>query len=167
MKNKNGFTMIELMIVMAIIGIMSAVIFVNMANVGTNNNLKLAGRQLSSALHLTQSYALTGKQKDPDKYPCAFKFSTKEIDGGFYYEIQYIFREVNEECGDKADFEPFEGPIKFNKVASLTENSVTFNVPHATYSAPEPETEFIFSEKGKTYKVTVFSSGVIQEGDEE
>lgn len=164
---KKGFTMVELLIVLAIMGILSAAIFMSIFKMGVSNELKLAGRQLASAISQTQTYALTGKTK-AGFYPCSFKFSTETGENGFYYRIQYIPRKINEECGEEGKgWKDFEGPIKFEKVESMTLGSVVFTVPHAKYlAANSDKTEFVLKKKNQEYKVIVYSSGLIQEGGE-
>ncbi len=172
-KNKNfkkGFTLVELLIVIAIIGIMTAVLLVSMSKGGVNNTLKVAGRQLSGALRESQNYALTGKQKEEGSYPCAFKFSVEPLADGVYYNIKYASRSINEQCGQDEGgyiFEDFVGPVKFVGVESVSVKEIIFTVPHATYTPidqdAEEQTEFIIEKKGKKYKVVIYASGRIEE----
>lgn len=169
-KFKKGFTLIELLIVIAIIGIMTAALFVSMSRSGTTNALKVAGRQLAGAIRETQNYALTGKQKDLELYPCAFRFSIDYFDDGSYYNIDYAPRSINEQCGDVSEggyvFEPFVNPVKFVGINSAEGEAVIFTVPHAKYASPDVDseyTEYTLKKKGKEYKVRVYSSGVVEE----
>ena len=172
-KNKNfkkGFTLIELLIVIAIIGIMTAALFVSMSRSGTTNALKVAGRQLAAAIRETQNYALTGKQKDKELYPCAFKFSIDYGDDGSYYKIEYVPRMINEQCGEVTEkgyyFQPFMSPVKIVGVNSVKGEPVIFTVPHATYTTPDSKedyTEYVLEKKDKQYKVRVYSTGVVEE----
>ncbi len=170
-KNKNfkkGFTLIELLIVIAIIGIMTSALFLSMSKSGTTNALKVASRQLAGALRETQNYALTGKQKEADLYPCAFKLSVESGDDGVYYKIDYASRLINESCGeDGYEFETFATPVKLVGIERVrTGEDVIFTVPHAKYTVTDQdqtESEYILEKKGKEYKVIVYSSGRIEE----
>lgn len=169
-KFKKGFTLIELLIVIAIIGIMTAALFVTMSRSGTTNSLKVAGRQVAAAIRETQNYALTGKQKDKDLYPCAFKFSIDYSDDASYYKIDYVPRTINEQCGKVTeggyDFEPFVSPVKIVGINSVTGTDVIFTVPHAIYTTPESEsdyTEYVLKKQNKEYKVRIYSTGRVEE----
>lgn len=172
-KNKNfkkGFTLIELLIVIAIIGIMTSALFVSMSKSGTTNSLKVASRQLAGAIREAQNYALTGKQKEKDLYPCAFRLSVESVSNdGAYYKIDYAPRPIEQNCGEIYESgytfdESFVGPIKFAGVEMVTGEDVVFTVPHAKYTSIDPDqTEFILEKKGKEYKVIVYSSGRIEE----
>ncbi|MCK4635441.1 MAG: type II secretion system protein [Candidatus Moranbacteria bacterium] len=165
---KKGFTLLELLIVVAIIGIMTSALFIAMARGGVSNALKVASRQLAGAIRETQTYALTGKQRESDLYPCAFRFSIEPETDGVYYKIDYIPRSINEQCGEVSPvFEIFAEPVKFASVENVTGGDIIFTVPHAHYTSPDPameeQTEFIIEKRGQEYKVIVYSSGRIEE----
>ena len=138
---------------------MTTVLFMSISRSGTTNTLKVASRQLAGAIREAQNYALTGKQKEADLYPCAFKFSIDYSDEGSYYKIDYAPRLINEQCGDVGEggyvFEPFVGPVNFVGVNSISGGDVIFTVPHARYTSPDENldyTEYVLTKKGKEYK---------------
>lgn len=79
---KNGFTLIELMIIVAIIGIMTTVGFVSLKSGQNQAKLKATQTEIVALVKLAQSYALQGKKQGavvPEYY--GVKFS---VDGSGY-----------------------------------------------------------------------------------
>lgn len=60
-KTASGFTLIEVMIVVAIIGITSAMIFVTFSGQRQTRNTERAAREVLAALREAQNYALSGR----------------------------------------------------------------------------------------------------------
>ncbi len=60
-KTRAGFTLIEVMIVVAIIGITSATVFVSLSTSRSTRGLDRASREVLAALREAQNYALSGR----------------------------------------------------------------------------------------------------------
>lgn len=71
MLNKNGFTLVEIMLVMAIIGVMSAMVFSSLRSGKEQKAVEGEARRVASAIREVQNYALTGKQIS-GQIPCRF-----------------------------------------------------------------------------------------------
>ncbi len=85
--NKKGFSLIEIMIVISIITIMTAIVLVMSSNGNDELELKSAAREIVSNIRSAQNNALSGKQY-LDKRSCFFEFkplsNSYTIEGEFY-----------------------------------------------------------------------------------
>ncbi len=86
-KNKKGFTLIELMIVIAIITIMTAIILTIDSKGNDKLKLETTAREVVSIIRTAQNNALSGKQF-LDKRSCFFEFkllaNSYTMEGEFY-----------------------------------------------------------------------------------
>jgi len=79
-KKYRGFSFIELLTVIAIIGIMSAVAFVSLSSSKSSAKLSAAQREVAGAIKLAQSYALQGRMETDEAggsglaVPCGYGF---------------------------------------------------------------------------------------------
>lgn len=94
-KKNSGFSLIEVVTVMAIIGIMTAVSIVSLRSARTGNNLENSRREVASAIKLAQSFALQGKTVSGIA-PCGFGF--RVTDNGTAYQIFYILPSGSLSC---------------------------------------------------------------------
>jgi prepilin-type N-terminal cleavage/methylation domain-containing protein len=87
MKNKKGYSLIEVLIVCAIIGILSAIFLASKISGNKNlQSLKVTAREVAAAVRETQNYALTGKMINAGDTPCLYRM---ENVGGVSYRIRY------------------------------------------------------------------------------
>jgi len=84
-KYNPGFTLVEMLVVVAVIGIMTTVSLVSMQSSKSNARLNAAQGEVIATIRLAQSYALQGKMQ-ASKTPCAyvFKFMTQSRYQIFY-----------------------------------------------------------------------------------
>lgn len=84
-------TLLELLTVIAIIGIMTAAGLVSLNSGKTMAKLQAAQREVASAIKLTQSYALQGKVTPEGTTPCGygFRFDPSDTINKAKYEIFY------------------------------------------------------------------------------
>ena len=71
MMHRRGFTLIEIMVVMAIIGIVTAVTIVSFGSGKERKAVEGQARKVAAAIREMQNYALTGKQIGTN-VPCKF-----------------------------------------------------------------------------------------------
>lgn len=86
----HGFTLIEVLIVSAIIGIMASVVIVSLSGARSENQVKNAAILFSTALRDLQNNALTGKNIGAD-IPCDFRFGNVAV-GANSINFQYAQR---------------------------------------------------------------------------
>jgi len=91
-KNLKGFTLLELIVVIAIIGIMTSVGLVSLVPAKKQIALKTAQNEVTSAIKLAQSYALQGKsiQGVSDICGYGFEFTDRSNYRIFYYKAVQI-----------------------------------------------------------------------------
>lgn len=124
-----AFTLIEVMVVMAIISIMAAVVVSSLGNGRTERELETNAREFASVIREAQNYALTGKQWSSGDTPCSF--GVRWIGGSSTYDFTYA-----EKSGDTCP------PSPSSVVAYTLKNGVTFSgggsmlftLPHAATS---------------------------------
>lgn len=137
--NKKGFTLVELLVVVAIIGILAAILVPNV-----RQNLERAKVAKTKALISSLEYALTAYQNDFGKYPAS-------------YDLQGLFIALTEQA--KTSYEPdadetrkykrgedyYTDEMGLNAAASVFLNNALGNagVPAVGLTAQQDE-EFVF-----------------------
>ena len=151
---KKAVTLIELIITVAIIGIMTGVLLVSTSGSRTDKALEAAARKVAATIREAQNYALTGKDAGAGCNTYTFSYGNGAnndeygIDngGGCSININYSL----------------DNGVDFNGVSG----SFNFSVPHGTCSVAldAPENIALFK-SGKTIRVCVYSSGKVIETD--
>ena len=173
-KSKNyskAFSLIELITVIAIIGIMTGIAIVSLVPAKSSAKLDAAGREVASAIKLAQSYALQGKVAG-GFVPCGYGVYVDE--DANKYKIFYL------ENNDCEDFNKSSGDIdsadKTNKISETytlkdgvkfssdsKKSWVYYSVPHGNmFSGTKTIWELDFN--GNKKNITIKSGGVVEEG---
>ncbi|MCD6149636.1 prepilin-type N-terminal cleavage/methylation domain-containing protein [bacterium] len=148
---KKAVTFIELVIVVAIVGIMTSVLLVSTSGSRTDKALEAAAREVAAMIREAQNYALTGKDAGAgcNSYVFAYTDATNSYS-------------VNNGCNINNSYTLKNG-IVFNSGVS---GSFNFSAPYGACSvvlgAPE---NIALSKSGKTIRVCVYSSGKVIETD--
>ncbi len=103
-KNKKGFSLLEMVIIMAIVSIMTSVMLVVTLSEKDTKEIEAAGREITAAIREAQNYALTGKQQGAG-LPCSFGFFLPELNidnvdtGSSRIEVRGSYRLIDGACG--------------------------------------------------------------------
>jgi prepilin-type N-terminal cleavage/methylation domain-containing protein len=128
-KNKNfyqrGFTLLEILIVVAVIGIISVIILGGTGNGRTEREIDAAGREVVAAFRESQQYALTGRQIVPNTNPCQFALTWNS--GSSNFTATYYYKDNNEVCNQTSVISTYalRGGVTFSNTGA-----VAFTVPH-------------------------------------
>jgi len=88
-KIKSGFTLIEMLVALAIFGILSSFLLVNFRANSIGRNFKLEIDKISSALLTAQTMAQAGSLVN-DELPSAYQMGIASCDSGCNYSLQAI-----------------------------------------------------------------------------
>ena len=138
----NGFNLLELMIVIAIIGVMSVVGIVSLNNSRYFSKLKSAQEEVSATLKTAQNYALQGKAQSSEVCGYGFHFIPNQR-----YEIFYNkLNSTNKDCQTqntnpaylhhRGDSVVSDGPFQLPKGTILKSPAISntelfFSIPRA------------------------------------
>ncbi len=127
-QSKKGFTLLEVMIVIGIIGIMTAIMLVYFSNdEKTDKMLQLSAGEVVAAIREAQNNALNGKQSDSSKIPCDYQF---EKNGSSGYKITYHYHSPESDgCSSIQDYAAYD--LK-NGISVDDFSPVKFNIPFGT-----------------------------------
>ncbi len=190
MKNYRAVTMIEMIIVIAIIGIMAGLVMVSLQSGRSSSRLQSAQRNVTATIKLAQSYALQGKTQG-GVTPCGygFRFTANNAYEIFYNPRTGGYTSCNEQnnvlnmadlqyngTSQTAEFYTLDAGVTLNSpvvtdfTASSADNAteIYFTIPHANafkkdgtkYDA-ETNLRFIFS--GDTKDITIRIGGYVSE----
>lgn len=143
-KNKNGFTLIEVMVVIAIIGIMTSISIVSFVTSRRNAALEAASREVESVLREAQNYALSGKNL------------TNPSCTGFNVRNQGVSNYI---LFNNCINMPFS--LK-NGVVFSNSGTIRFVIPHGRLETIAPYVNCLsVSNGGNHYNISVNSAGLI------
>ena len=141
--NINGFTVIELLVVTAILVIISAIVIFNVGSQRQNSALLRSAQKLSLDLRRAQSFALSSKTYKTTGVPCGWGIHFNGIGSTNYV----IFADLasSADCSDR-DFigasnssEDFETA---NLESGISINSLSGNLSDVVFTPPDPIVNF-------------------------
>lgn len=149
-EEKKGFTLIELMVVVAIFAIMAGVAFSHIASTRGNVELETAANELVAAIRETQNYALTGKLGDESDVCSGYVFAP-----GVPASNSYTISASNPDDCSFSISKEIGG-----SVVVASGGAITFNAPHAD-KIPPGMTDIVLEKNGSNYHVCVNGAGRI------
>lgn len=155
-KNKKGFTLTELLVAIAIIGIMSAAALAYFSNnLRADQKLKLSADEMVAALREAQNNALSGKNMgNTDELPCSYTFSRVNDSS---YKIVFNYHSSSTQCSSPSSRDLAVYQLK-NGVKANANFSINFDVPHGTNFIPG---SIILTKDSQSYYVCLNASGDI------
>lgn len=163
-KYPQAFTLIEVMVVVAIIGITTSIMLLSFSNAQIKRQLETNAREFVGALREAQNYALTGKQAVVGTKPCAFDVSWDDSAGVSTYVLKYRYRDNVTSVCDQT-FTMASHVLK-NGVVFSSSGTYSFDLPHAniTYNGASfsgIQTSIDLRKQSFDHYVCVYSSGNI------
>ncbi|HHH12444.1 MAG TPA: type II secretion system protein GspH [Candidatus Moranbacteria bacterium] len=161
-KERKGFTMVELLVVVAIIGIMTSAVLVSLADSRAKKNAETSAREVAAALRLAQNYAVSGRIFDRSKIPCRYSFV---ITSPSSYEIRYTHHPLgNPTCTTVPEtVESFALP----EGTVLTGASpIHFTIPNGSLSPSPTGGRYVLTvnTSGAAVNVCVDAGGTVRDG---
>ncbi|MFA5777501.1 MAG: prepilin-type N-terminal cleavage/methylation domain-containing protein [Parcubacteria group bacterium] len=144
-KNKKGFSLIELLIAIAIIGIITSVTIVSMGDRKRDAEVEVAARKVVAAIRQAQNNALAGKgaSSSCSQYNFTYGSSGYSMDCSGNYSVSHTL----------------ENGITF---ANASANTVSFSVPFGTLN-PASDTTIQLTKNSSTYYICVNKGGDVSE----
>lgn len=155
-KNFKAFTLIEALIVVAIIAIVTAIILVSYSNSRTAQQLESAAREVEAAVREAQSYALTGYQGVVATDPCRFEVAWS----GSTYSVTYWYKDTNDNCNRSLVLGSY---AVRNGVAFTSGGSFYYTPPYATasFAGTNASQAVVLTQSSSWQVVCVYANGLI------
>lgn len=132
---QKAFTLIEVMAVIAIVTILSAILLVSSSGSRTAKEIENAGQEIEGAMRIAQNYALTGRTVTGSGIPataapCYFMMSWSGGTGS--YVLTYIYKNTSSDtCSSAGPSSVIATYSLRNGVVFSSGGSFYFSLPHA------------------------------------
>jgi prepilin-type N-terminal cleavage/methylation domain-containing protein len=124
--NPKGFSVVELMLVLAIIGTMTAILIAFSSDRRQERELEAAAREVVGAIREAQNFALTGRIGEPGTTPDRYRLKWE----GNIYEVVYYGRPKTEGLDCAGGCTVFQKELRPG-TAFVSDGWVEFDLPHA------------------------------------
>ena len=184
-RTQKGFTFIEVIIIFTIIFIMTAILLGTSYKDRSKKEIESVAREVAATIREAQNNALTGKQKENDYMPCAFKFAFQTHS----YEIKRSYRAVDDVCPpdtsdgvDQSFLKTVQLPEgvrmnsitkKYNGSTSDTDDNIIFLVPYGDFIVTQRNNDATDAkgidvrierdDGSERYHICVHATGLIEE----
>lgn len=167
-----GFTLVEVIVVIAIIGILSTITIISFSPLSKRTKLNASVDEVASALNLAKGYSLQGRMPAGLSSICGYGFkftSTTQYQIFYYY---YYDGSGNLDCSNRSNFtetavntQTLKTGTVLNSPAPGATSTIYFNIPRATvvFFPANPNFNIIYSGTPSLQKtVKVSANGLIQ-----
>lgn len=151
---KKGFTLIEILITVTIVGIASAITLVNLNSGRTDRELEAAAREFASGIREAQNYALTGKQIVINTNPCRYQMSWS----GGQYTLTYWYAAAGGSCAAPSSSTMATYTLKGGVAFVGALDGVWYKPPHAANDIVASKL-IILSKGGRFHSVCLYKNG--------
>jgi len=150
-----GVTLIEMVVVIAILGIMASVTTISFGTSKNKNILEVNARELTTVIRMAQNYTLSGRQSGTGT-TCGY--GVRSISAGQY--VVDIYKYSSGSCAYDSVLETytFKQGVQFD--ASSINKTVSFEIPYGNVSAG---VTFDLVRDGSHHYVCVTDKGVIRD----
>lgn len=168
--DRQGFTFLELMIIISIIGIMTSAGLVSLNSSKKHFALKTAQNEVAAAIKLAQSYALQGRSFQ-DKKVCGYGFRFAETTTKYRIFVYYP-RLSDGDCSNTTGSPVEDQYLKNGVLLSSPTNfendtRIYFSVPSAEVSGAGVGSTFTLTvgtgSSAKSKDFTISSTGLVEE----
>lgn len=167
MRTVRAFSLVEVVIVMAFVGIMAAVTFVSFSGKRDEEALQVSAREVAATVRMAQSNALSGvRQNGNDNELCSNRVEGKS-DTTYDLSAVHLKNGNGHVCGNSS------GENVFSLGTYTLSSGVTFGSPNwkVSFSVPQgglietADQKIVLQKNGKYSAVCVRTSGSITEKD--
>jgi len=156
MKNRNknflkAYTLLEVLVVMAIIGITSSILLVDFSSGRAAEEVENVSREVLAVFRETQNNALSGYQVVEDTRPCRFQISWSEA----AYTVTYWYRDGAGDCTQSSVMGSY---ALRNGVRFSAADNFSFDLPRAGVSFSESSKGAVLAKNDATYVVCTYTS---------
>lgn len=133
MKNRKGFSLAELLVVMAIISIMTVAVLISYANSRKLNAINVSGRNFAAIVRELQNNALNGKQSVSGIVVCGYGFHISGSAPFYTYDLYYnsYVPAPNTDCNSVG--KGFGNPTHVYSAGNSFGNNVTISAATGAY----------------------------------
>lgn len=138
-----GFTLIEILVVLAIIVIITGIVIFNIGNERQNSALLRSAQKLSLDLRRAQSFALSSKVFKTFGVPCGWGVHFNGVDSDSYVIFADLATDQN--CSDRDFIRAASGSEDFetlNLESGITVSNLSGSLSDIVFTPPEPTVTF-------------------------
>src|SRR3989338_8872679 len=152
-KNGAGFTLIEVMVVVALMGIMAALSIVSLESGRIERELEANAREFVGIVREAQNYALTGRQIGGNT-TCSFSVAW----AASAYSLRYT---PSGNCAASPTL--IASYALKNGVAFSNADALSFSLPHAALNFGAGSKKATFTKQSRNYVVCIYADGRISD----